>query len=506
MNDLSLGAINHIKNYLDDKSVYKFDCCNIKIKTLAQKLFNRFTPYQTNCKLKNKSDIKSEIITIELHKKQYNNTFHKIIKLGIINNNIAIFIKELVKTGIFYVGGSFAVIYMHFLNNKPFDRSNYKDMDVDIYPISNISPNLIKSTLNDIIKQYINKKKIKCKIVIKNNVMNIYFEDILVQIILNIKQTIEKHITNIDLPITHFTIGFKKIYTTNLGLFAFNKGINIINTIYHKRTNNRIIKYYKRNYYTVLSLFNSYELADNERIVAFYDYDKYLLKYEIDILLSDLFKILKKGESLDDDVSLLQDELYENILLKDFFEELNQSLTIDLNINDTITLKDTLDNEIPCNAKGFIKDCIGFTKSITDEVSHDSSLEPDGRFIRSYYIHKTQKRFKYVIFTHLVIIMVMLNLIKCSKYTIELDETKYVSIREDYAINIYIDITRDVVEYKAEPRFHHRYFYRDYIQSYQFYKCRYNLYFINSETYPRFIPLGTKKFINLSTNIFFYEN
>ena len=178
--------------------------------------------------------------------------------------------------------------------------AKYNNYDIDIFPLGDISTEIIQNKLNEIIYKNIIKKNIKCLILIKNFVMNIEFENInipKIQIILHVKKSINEHIEFIDLPITHFTIGYNKYYYTKLAKFAFTTKINIIDNVFYKETYNRMKKYKSRGYIFVKSIPYGYETTDNQRIISIYDMDyydtSYILEHKVECKLSDIYKILK---------------------------------------------------------------------------------------------------------------------------------------------------------------------------------------------------------------------
>lgn len=224
--------------------------------------------------------------------------FNEII-LTIINNTfIQKFLIDLLKTNLFFIGGSFALIFAHVLYNKDINLEKYDEFDIDIFPIGIISPNqsdIIQSTLQTIINNCFVKNKshyIDCLIINNNFVTNIYFPKILnipkIQIILHNKSTIDEHIAFIDLPITHFTIGYQKIFYTEIAKYAFDYKICIIDKVYNKQTVNRILKYSNRGFLIVKNGKHGCDLLINTRIIAVYSLN-YI--YKVDCYLSDIIKL-----------------------------------------------------------------------------------------------------------------------------------------------------------------------------------------------------------------------
>jgi len=478
MNDFPLQIINYMKTFLDRTTFHNFNGTNKKINTISHELFHRLTPSRKNYLLENNSSIKSDVYCKYLSKQKYTKYFNKMIELGIINNDISIFIKELIKTDVFYVGGSFALIYNLLLNKINFRITDYISMDIDIYPITTMTPNSVKNVLNKIIKKYIKMKQIKCKIVIKNYIMNIYFQNnILIQIILKIKSSMDTHMVNIDLPITHFTIGYEKIYMTKLAEFAMHKKINIINKVYHKQTYNRILKYLDRGFYTVCSLFDSYELADNERIVGFFDceslYSKTITKFEIDIPLIKFLEVFNKSL---------------NYTLE--FKDQNDLPIPDALIHITSFTPTTTVRRISC-------DCLSSLCKYCNLHEYDP-------FYQTIINSKTTKR-EHInfIFSDLFKTMIIMNLVKSINYTI-IDNKTDTFKGQDYEYIITTETTREITEYEGKIYTKYKYPYSAYKLSYRYYKN--NWMFLPTEStkpYPTFFPITPKQFIKIKQDIFF---
>ena len=151
-------------------------------------------------------------------------TYHNNI-LKLLDNNIYIFnfLINLLKTDIFYIGGSFALLLSHLIFNIHYDIEKYYDSDIDIYVISNTSIYNIQTILNELLIKYINNNDIRCLINIKKHLINIEFFDNnirKIQIILHIKHSIDEYIYFIDLPISQFILGKDSIYFTKLAYFT----------------------------------------------------------------------------------------------------------------------------------------------------------------------------------------------------------------------------------------------------------------------------------------------
>ena len=131
---------------------------------------------------------------------------------------------------------------------------------------------------------------------IKNFVINILFEDLnipKIQIILHVKKTINEHIAFIDLPITHFTLGFNSLYKTKLAQFALDTKINLIDSITNKIVYNRIIKYKNRGFYFAKTTLYGYITSDDQRIIKLYDSTNYVnITYTVDCTLADIKRMV----------------------------------------------------------------------------------------------------------------------------------------------------------------------------------------------------------------------
>lgn len=173
------------------------------------------------------------------------------------NDKMCDFLKELLQTNQFYIGGSFGTMFSHFIFGENINLNKYKDADIDIYCISTMKENELESLLKSIAKKFILNEK--CLIYKTGILMNIIFkneETRKIQIIFQVKKTIDEHLAFIDLPITEFTIGFQNnnfiMFYTQLSLFALYKKINFVFEPKSEITNNRILKYVCRGFISVL--------------------------------------------------------------------------------------------------------------------------------------------------------------------------------------------------------------------------------------------------------------
>jgi len=261
-------------------------------------LNNKINIYQDKNYICNEININSnkiyDIIYDEIDTKKINKTIFNIIN----NTFIQKFLIHLLETELFFIGGSFALIFAYLIFDKDINMETYKDFDIDIFPIgimASYKSNIIQTKLQSIINEFFiknNLENIECFIIIKNFVINICFPKILnipkIQIILHNKDTINEHIAFIDLPITHFTIGKNKIYYTEIAKYAINNNICIIDNVYNKQTYNRIYKYITRGFFIVKTGKYNVGLSLNQQIIAVYS--KYYI-YKVDCFLSDIIKL-----------------------------------------------------------------------------------------------------------------------------------------------------------------------------------------------------------------------
>lgn len=197
--------------------------------------------------------------------------------------DICNFLKELLQTGHFWIGGSFATMFAHLLLGQNLDMQKYEESDIDIYCISNLSDieldYIFKIKLNNLLKSK------KC-IIYKTGVLaDIIFEDPSlkkIQIIFQVKQSIDEHLAFIDIPVTEFTLGYKNnnfiMYYTQLSLLALFKKVNVIFEPFSEITNNRLIKYTNRDFINII-------INDKDK-----DKDKEQIKY-FDVYKQNLFSI-----------------------------------------------------------------------------------------------------------------------------------------------------------------------------------------------------------------------
>lgn len=172
------------------------------------------------------------------------------------NEHVYKFLKQLLKTGQFYIGGSFATIFAHFLFGESVNLGKYNESDIDIFCISNYKEDKLDLLLKSISQDLILKEQ--CIIHKTDILMNIIFksEELRkIQIIFQVKKSIDEHLSLIDLPLTEFTIGFQKnkfiMYYTQLSLFSLYKKINFVFEPKTNITNNRILKYNDRGFISV---------------------------------------------------------------------------------------------------------------------------------------------------------------------------------------------------------------------------------------------------------------
>jgi hypothetical protein len=174
------------------------------------------------------------------------------------DDEIHSFLKNLIQTEQFFIGGSFGTIFAHLLTGENINLDLYKDADIDIYCISVLSEQKLDCILKKIASSLILSKK--CLIYKTGILANIIFENPeyrKIQIIFQVKQNIDEHLAFIDLPVTEFTIGYENnefiMYYTQLSLFALHKKINILFEPISQITDNRTIKYNNRGFINVVA-------------------------------------------------------------------------------------------------------------------------------------------------------------------------------------------------------------------------------------------------------------
>jgi len=244
------------------------------------------------------NNISNKISNIE--RETYNSTIFNNYILQLVNNNqyIYLFLVNLLKTNIFYIGGSFALIMTHYLKNKYINIDDYTDRDIDIFSIGDISLEIIQKTLQNILNKYLNITNIKSYCLIKKYLINIEFEDKnlkKIQIILHVKKTISEHMEFIDLPITQFLLGNNILYKTKLAQYALDTKIIIIDNISNRQTYNRIQKYEIRGYITIKTIYYGLSIYNNQRIISIFETKKdVLIEYFIDCTLLDIILLISE--------------------------------------------------------------------------------------------------------------------------------------------------------------------------------------------------------------------
>lgn len=291
--DLNINSLGLITEFLDAKTLINdFDSTCKDINTLAYKI------YGTSSSLDRKINILNNIKKIKkIEYEEYKSKIFNNYLLNLSNNNVIIynFLLQLLKTEMFYIGGSFSLLMAHLFKNKKYDKSKYADSDIDIYLIGNININLIQNILSNILIKYIENLDIKCFIKVKKYLINIEFEDPnikKIQIILHVRNSINEYMEFLDFPITQFLLGYNKLYYTKLALFALETKINIIDNIYNNLSYNRIEKYHNRGFYTVRKI--KYGINLKQRIIAIYEpiyYPINITKHKIDCNLSHLLTL-----------------------------------------------------------------------------------------------------------------------------------------------------------------------------------------------------------------------
>jgi hypothetical protein len=204
----------------------------------------------------------------------------------------------------FVIGGSFITNIMQLLNNKKFNKEQYKDSDIDIYCVSSQYNTkyihfYIEEKLKEVLAKFLPERK--CYIYNTKIIINIVPEiGRKIQIICHQKKTMEEHMEFIDLPITKFVLqksnGGYKIFHTQSAIYALEKKINIINDPLNALVANRIVKYQQRGFLTVI-------MSEYNRVIGICDIQgKRMIRYNVDTTLkyieSVFNEILEKYDSL----------------------------------------------------------------------------------------------------------------------------------------------------------------------------------------------------------------
>ena len=485
MDKLSNNLINKILFYLDKTS---------EIETRKIKLFNNIlSNYTTSIERRilmlkyntNITKIESQNIDID---KFYNIIYlivdilyekrllkKKIFEYNIVdydfNNKVdkrsyylTEFIIELLKTKIFYIGGSFALLFKYILSNN-YDFDNFNDVDIDIYVIGNVNDKTVEEKLKHIINTSLIFKQCKCTIEIKNFVSNFYFKDTKIpkiQFILHIRKDINLHIEFIDLPITHYTLGYKTLYYTKLADYAFNNKINIIDSISNDITHNSILKYINRNYTTVMCSiygYNEFNL-DNLRIISIYfSCNDILYEYYTDCFLNDILNVFPYDD---------------HIIIKTKDKEISSKI---------------INSKIICIEKKVIINNISsenklFNKMLNNNLLEYNVLNLQVKYMSIYSIKYNLSYEEYNIYYKHGIINY--NRKKKIYYRNYKKSYKYRDDESKHCFSYYKKITNKI---KSSNNC------CDYIKKYYLMKRR--------RFYPYFFPLSIKQFIKIKTHIFF---
>lgn len=234
----------------------------------------------------------------------------------------------------FFIGGSRAMLLAYELlcTESKYDKNMYLGSDIDIYCCMHQEKYDIKE-LQDRLCEVLEEsrcKGLRYYINVKKYLLNVVFYDKkypTIQIILHIKKSMDEFMEFVDLPNTQFAFCVMKnekksvLYYTENAIFALNTGINIIYEPIIKGTMiNRIIKYGKRGFLTVVMSPYGNERNAYQRVVSIFDIceyrhigdDKYINRIYVDCYLKDIFKI---KEHLDtNEILWLEMHEYINIL------------------------------------------------------------------------------------------------------------------------------------------------------------------------------------------------
>lgn len=234
----------------ESKEVEKLNIQKIKQQLKFDRVTNKINVL-SNFNFKSKQEISTTSVTCDEF-----DTFSQLITN--YDDEIYDFLKNLIKTGHFFIGGSFGTIFAHLLLGENINLDLYKDADIDIYCCSTMEVQILDSMLKHIASKLILNKK--CIIYKTDILANIIFENPeyrKIQIIFQVKKNIDEHLAFIDLPVTEFTIGYKNnefiMYYTQLSLLALYKKINVIFNPKSKITDNRVLKYNNRGYISVVA-------------------------------------------------------------------------------------------------------------------------------------------------------------------------------------------------------------------------------------------------------------
>ena len=291
------NIIDNIFNFLDLTSLLSFELIDKLCYNLKKNVYKYLTSVERKLYIVNNKVFDTNLECENINQDTFNNCI-----LQIIDCNIYLFLIDLLKTNLFYIGGSFALYFAHLYYNIPINDFDYHDSDIDIFAIANldkVSEEFIQNTFYKIYEKHLGKPIIKDihSVFIKRFIIDInFYEDLnipKIQIVLHHKNSIQAHIEFIDLPITHFTLGNNLLYKTNLADYALHNKIIIIDYIYNDITTNRCIKYIDRGW-TIIKR-TKYGYINNPRLIGIFE-KKYnqLIEYKIDCRLLDIIDLLKK--------------------------------------------------------------------------------------------------------------------------------------------------------------------------------------------------------------------
>lgn len=282
-----------ITEYLDAKTlILHFDktCKAINNIVINEHNYISSLNYKINILNNNSTNLK------KVYSDEYNTELYQNNILSLLNDNVLIFnfIINLLRTEIFFIGGSFALLNAMLLKNISFNLEDFEDRDIDIYIIKDIKPNELQKILSKILDECL--VDLECFIEIKKFIINIEFKnpDIKkIQIILHTRKSIEEYLEFTDFPCTQFILGYNKLYYTKLALFAIEYKINILDMIYNNISYNRIEKYFKRGFYTIKCI--KYGIDNKLRIICIYEpLRNKILEHKIDCFLEDIIRLKKR--------------------------------------------------------------------------------------------------------------------------------------------------------------------------------------------------------------------
>jgi len=282
-----------------------------------------------------------------------NNYVEKKLLQCVNNSNTMVnLLKNIIKMnkndiGDFYIGGSVCTILAHLLNNMDdtIDINDYDASDINIYIISKKPIEDIKKNFITFSKKYLNNLIFKAYYENAHNVHFIFADYSLkrIQIILDVKESIEQHFEFVDLSINKFLL--TSYNNDNYVLFSTEESQAALKTqiirIYYpisKLTQNRIFKYIKRKF-MILGLTNYdkimyiYDICKNTHTLC--DYDA-LIQHKINCNITHINDMQKIYKSLIDK--------QKNIIIKPIEEKIKilyekYSKDDELHINSNITRK-----------------------------------------------------------------------------------------------------------------------------------------------------------------------